>query len=194
MRGVRFLLLVGELTIGGRLRRGGQQIGFTEVAEVGEHFPVISGPLGQHRHQVLIGARSAVMSWVRPGTTAEVHSGHFLMVIVTFRASLWTGDPALVEGVLRSWLPVGDLHMKDRRGFETHYEMPGLELTCHETLRSGSLNSFLLEGHIDGLVHNAVVMLRKLREGCRFVGVDFSGEYQEVDEDENPMSAERDIE
>ncbi|MBF6332783.1 hypothetical protein [Nocardia transvalensis] len=86
-----------------------------------------------------------------------------------------------------------DLRMRLRHGYETHYETEDFELLCYEAMVPKESAFFLLEGHIDGVPEDAITRLQTLAEKCRLIGVEFSGEYEEVDEDGNSLSREKSI-
>ncbi|GAJ80697.1 hypothetical protein NBRGN_029_00250 [Nocardia brasiliensis NBRC 14402] len=111
----------------------------------------------------------------------------------SFHGSLETSDPEIVEQVLRAWLSTDTLRMRPRRGWETYYEADGFELLCYEAESPSSPDYFLLEGHIDGSVEAAVHRLHQLVEQCRQANIGFAIDYEEVDDDGNPVSAEKTI-
>ncbi|MEV2226245.1 hypothetical protein [Nocardia vinacea] len=115
------------------------------------------------------------------------------MPSTSFHGSFETGDPEIVEQILRSWLSTDDLRVQPRRGWETHYETDGFELLCYEASPQNPPNYFLLEGHIDGAVEDAVARLHELAEQCRSAKLEFSIDYEEVDAAGNPLSEERTI-
>ena len=115
------------------------------------------------------------------------------MVAVAVHATFWTDDWQSVESIMRSWLAADDLEMKSRHGLEMNYRTDSMEFTAFEGVSSQPSNYFQLEGHIGDAVEAAVDKLRNLRETCRSAGVDFSGEYEELDEDGNPLSDEKPI-
>jgi hypothetical protein len=111
----------------------------------------------------------------------------------SFHGSIETGNPEIVEQILRSWLSTDDLRIRPRRGWETHYETDDFELLCYEASPDNPPNYFLLEGHIDGAVEAAVSRLHELAEQCRNAKLEFSIDYEEVDADGNPLSEEHTI-
>ncbi|WP_405164545.1 hypothetical protein OG203_05360 [Nocardia sp. NBC_01499] len=115
------------------------------------------------------------------------------MSSTSFHGSIETGDPEVVEQVLRSWLSTDDLRVRPRRGWEAHYETDGFELLCYEASPQSPPNYFLLEGHIDGAVEAAVSRLHALAEQCRGAELEFSIDYEEVDADGHPLSEEQTI-
>ncbi|MEV4127599.1 hypothetical protein [Nocardia sp. NPDC049707] len=110
-----------------------------------------------------------------------------------FHGSIETGNPEIVEQILRLWLSTDDLGMQPRRGWETHYETDDFELLCYEASPPNRPNYFLLEGHIDGAVDAAISRLHQLAEQCRNAKLEFSIDYEEVDAVGNPLSEERTI-
>ncbi|MGX1778028.1 hypothetical protein ACWIGW_38390 [Nocardia brasiliensis] len=93
--------------------------------------------------------------------------------------------------VLRAWLSTDELRMRPRRGWETHYEADGCELLCYEAESPGSPDYFLLEGRIDGAAEAGLQRLQQLVEQCRQANIGFAIDYEEVDDDGNPLSAEK---
>ncbi|MFE7799421.1 hypothetical protein [Nocardia sp. NPDC057440] len=115
------------------------------------------------------------------------------MPSTAFHGSIETGDPEIVEQILRSWLSTDDLRMLPRRGWEAHYEKDDFEILCYEASPQNPPNYFLLEGHIDVAVEAAVSRLHELAERCRNAKLEFSIDYEEVDVAGNPLSEERTI-
>ncbi|MFI6776998.1 hypothetical protein [Nocardia sp. NPDC050412] len=115
------------------------------------------------------------------------------MPSTSFHGSIETGNPEIVEQILRSWISNDELRMQPRRGWETHYETDDFELLCYEASPQNPPNYFLLEGHIDGDVEAAVSRLHELAEQCRNAKLEFGVDYAEVDAAGNPLSEEHTI-
>ncbi|WP_040776356.1 hypothetical protein [Nocardia pneumoniae] len=113
------------------------------------------------------------------------------MAITSYHGTFYTDSPEIMEQILRSWLSVDDLQMKPHRGFQMHYETDGFELYCYDAGGPGGPTYFLLEGRIEDTPDIATARLGKLAEHSRNVGLEFSIDYEEVDEEGNPLTAEK---
>ncbi|HEY5959798.1 MAG TPA: hypothetical protein VIV60_24760 [Polyangiaceae bacterium] len=109
---------------------------------------------------------------------------------IAYYGRIETGDQRLVAQLLRSWTRTSDLREKlGNVGYEFVYEATGFYLFCHEAgTEAGIAPHFLLEGHIDGTLGQAQLLLQQLHRQCMHEHVRSSLEYVQVDDDGNELS------
>ncbi|MEU1995198.1 GyrI-like domain-containing protein [Nocardia gamkensis] len=115
------------------------------------------------------------------------------MAITSYHGTFYTESPEIIEQILRSWLSKNDLQMKPHRGFQMHYETDGFELYCYDAGGPEAPFYFLLEGRIEDAPDTATTRLRDLADLSRNAGLEFSIDYEQVDSEGNPLSAEKTI-
>ncbi|MGK8524490.1 hypothetical protein ACRS6B_24370 [Nocardia asteroides] len=115
------------------------------------------------------------------------------MATTAYHGTFYTDSPQTIEQILRSWLSEVALQMKPHRGFQLRYGTDGFELYCYDAEGPGGPAYFLLEGHIGDAPDIADTRLRDLAEHARSAGLEFTIDYEEVDEEGNALSAERSL-
>ncbi|MBF6165053.1 hypothetical protein IU486_09740 [Streptomyces gardneri] len=113
------------------------------------------------------------------------------MTITSYHGTFYTDRPEVMEQILRAWVAKQALQMKPHRGFQVHYETDGFELYCYDAGGPEAPIYFLLEGRIEDAADSAADRLRNLAEHSRNAGLEFSIDYEEVDAEGNPLSAEK---
>ncbi len=115
------------------------------------------------------------------------------MTIISFHGTIEINRPDIVERVLQNWLPDENIRMEQRQVFEAYLDGENIEIYCHMATPPNSLAFFLIEGHIDDSREGAEAKLEALAQHCRDFGLSFNIDYEEVDADGAPLSAEQTI-
>jgi hypothetical protein len=116
-----------------------------------------------------------------------------IMAVTSYHGTFYTASPEIIEHILISWLSKNNLQMKPHRGFQMHYETDGFELYCYDAGGPEAPFYFLLEGRIEATPDSAANRLRDLADLSRSAGLEFSIDYEKVDTEGNPLSAEKTI-